>query len=217
MTRENVSLVASGRTDAGVHALRQIANFKTKTHIPLNGFLNGLNSLLPDDVSILNVEEVPLSFHARKHAKEKEYMYRLVLSPVRLPLLTKRAWILGSRLDLEAMKYASRGLLGCHDFSSFTASGASARTKVRELYVADIVEAECPEYSGFRQVKELRFFFRANGFLKYMVRNMVGFLCDVGLGRVQKDATKDILLKKDRNHPSPTAPPQGLYLIKVFY
>ncbi len=217
MTGEDVSLLASGRTDAGVHAIGQVANFKTKSIIPLDGFLKGLNSILPDDISILDVQEMNLTFHARKHAREKEYMYRLIVSPVRLPLISKRAWVSRLNIDIKAMRDASKYLLGVHDFSSFMASGTSVKSTIRHLTKIDIKEMDCPEYDGIKEIREIRFFFRANGFLKYMVRNMVGLLWQVGSGKMPHSNVKDIIDKKDRNHGAPTAPAQGLYLKEVFY
>ncbi len=217
MTGQKCSVISSGRTDAGVHALAQVANFRTDSNIPLQGFLKGLNSLLPEEIAILDIEEVAPEFHARKSALRKEYLYRIVVSKIRLPLLIKRAWIVNADcLDVAQMKEAASCLIGTHDFFSFMASGSSVKNTIRTIFSLDLNSLFCPEYPDLK-VPEIRMRIVANGFLRYMVRNITGLLIEVGLGKRAVDEVYEILKKKDRKYGARTAPAQGLYLMKVFY
>ncbi len=216
LTGEEPSLMASGRTDTGVHAIGQVANFFTSTAIPVQGFSKGLNSLLPADIAVLSAEEVAKDFHARKSAREKEYLYRIVFYEQRLPLLHDRAWVLRHRLDLEAMRLCAHHLVGCHDFSSFMASGSSVKTAQRTVSMIDIKRVVNQEYD-LLGLEEIRIRVRSNGFLRYMVRNLVGFLVETGLGKRQAAEAVLVLEKRDRRAAGPCAPAGGLYLYKVFY
>jgi len=216
MTGTEVNLIASGRTDAGVHAIGQVANFLTFTDIPATGFQKGLNSLLPTDIAVLFAEEVHADFHARKWAKEKEYLYRLVINGERLPLLHNRAWVLRQRPDIHEMRLCAKHLEGRHDFTSFMASGSSIKTAIRTVTLIEVEEGTNLDYASLG-LKEIRVKVRANGFLRYMVRNMVGFLVEAGLGKRSADDVPIVLEKRDRNAAGPCAPAAGLYLAKVFY
>ncbi len=214
MTGDPVSLIGSGRTDAGVHARAQVANFRTTASIPISGFLRGLNSLLPPDISVIRMEEVPLQFHARRDALEKEYRYTIAVAPVRLPLLAPTAWVLDRPLDLDAMSLAAAELVGTHDFAGFMASGSRVASTVRTVTRCRLVELESPMPEA-GQLLELRV--AANGFLRYMVRNMVGLLVEIGLGRRPPEAVEEVLASRQRSMAGPTAPPQGLCLWEVRY
>ena len=216
MTREKINLTGSGRTDAGVHAICQTANFLTCSNIPLNGFEKGLNSLLPPDIAVLSAKEVRSDFHARKSAKSKTYRYRLVASEKRLPLVQKRAWITRDNLDVESMRLAAGFLIGTHDFSSFMAAGSSVSTTVRRVNRLEIKSMACPEYSPFT-FEEIQIEIEANGFLRYMVRNITALLKEVGTGRIQPERVDTILKACDRSLVPPTAPACGLYLVRVNY
>ncbi len=216
MTRESINLIGSGRTDAGVHALCQTANFFTSSTIPLEGFKKGLNSLLPKDIAILSVSEVPQWFHSRKSACSKTYRYRMVTCATRLPLVHNRAWRINTSLNVEKMKRAAGLLIGEHDFSSFMASGTSIKSAIRTVTRLEVVKTSCPEYLPF-QVDEFQITISANGFLKYMVRNIAGLLKEMGTGRLAWHHTKQVLKARDRTKAPPTAPACGLYLVKVDY
>lgn len=215
MTGEAVALIGSGRTDAGVHAVAQVANFTTGSTIPVDGFLRGLNSLLPEDIAVTAAEEVPLSFHARRDALGKIYRYKIVVSQVPLPLHARGAWMVRQPLDLKAMREAARLVEGTHDFSAFMGSGSDVATTVRtvtECRVAQLQPSLCLGETAVLEVKVA-----ANGFLRYMVRNIVGLLVEIGEGRRPPSQAAEVLASRDRSRAGRTAPPQGLYLWRVLY
>jgi tRNA pseudouridine38-40 synthase len=208
LTGETLRLTGSGRTDTGVHALGQMANFATRSTMPLRAFLHGLNSFLPMDIAVLQAEEVPLPFHARYGALSKTYEYRILNRPVRSPLSRLQAWWLISSLDVAAMQQAATALIGEHDFFAFRAVGSRPGPTVRR--VEEAVWRSQPE--GW-----LTFTITANGFLRGMVRSLVGTLVKIGKGKYPPEHLGEILKKRDRRLVGPTAPPQGLFLVKVEY
>ncbi len=208
MTREKVTLIGSGRTDAGVHALHQVANFRTETHIAENDLLRGLNSLLPADIVVKEITAVAEDFHSLRNARRKVYAYQIFNSPTRSALRRNYSWFVYGALDLESMKEAALLLRGVHNFSSFCAAGHESKTYVREIYSCGF---EGPE-NGL-----VTFSIEANGFLKYMVRNIVGTLVEVGKGKRTPVEFRDIMEAQDRRKAGVTAPPQGLYLMDVTY
>jgi tRNA pseudouridine38-40 synthase len=208
ITGEAVRLIGSGRTDAGVHALGQVANFTTRSTVPLRAFLHGLNSFLPMDIVVLQAEEVPLTFHARYAALAKTYEYRILNRPVRSPLNHRHAWWLTSSLDATAMQQAATVLIGEHDFMAFRAAGSRPGHAVRR--VREAAWHSLPE--GW-----LTFTITANGFLRGMVRSLVGTLAEIGKGKYPPEYLGEVLEKRDRRLAGPTAPPQGLFLVKVEY
>jgi tRNA pseudouridine38-40 synthase len=208
MTRERVSLIASGRTDAGVHALNQVCNFITKTRIDPNALQRGLNALLPDDILIKKAEHVPLDFHAMYSAKGKTYEYRILNRKEPDVFLRSYAWHLAKDLDIEAMHKCISTLCGKHDFSSFRSSGSGNRNSVREMTRAEL---HGPDQGLLRLV------FEADGFLRHMVRNIVGTLVQVGHGKMGFDEFSAIFQSKDRRKAGVKAPPQGLFLMEVQY
>ncbi len=208
MTREPVRLIASGRTDAGVHALNQVCNFITKTKIDQGALQRGLNALLPDDILIKKAEYVPLDFQAMFSAKSKTYEYRILNRKEPDVFLRSYAWHLERGLEIEAMHKCISTLCGKHDFSSFRSSGSGNRNPVREMMRAEL---QGPD-QGL-----LRFDFEANGFLRHMVRNIVGTVVEVGQGKMGFDEFSEIFQSKDRRKAGIKAPPQGLFLIKVQY
>ncbi len=216
MTGEHVRIIGSGRTDAGVHALGQVANFYTHTEIPTEGLLKGLNSLLPGDIAILDVSEVSPGFHSIRDSVCKLYCYRILAADTRVPLWRDRAWVLNRPLDLGSMKEAILPLRGTHDFSSFRASGSSASTSVRTVYLCEI---ESVTGEIFPPSRGIHYTFRiaADGFLRYMVRNIVGLLVQIGLGIRSSGDMTEVLASRDRSAAGLTAPAHGLYLEQVFY
>ncbi len=208
ITGEKVHVIGSGRTDAGVHALAQVAHFKTESPIDLNSLQRALNSLLPKDVLIKRAEEVDRDFHAQKKARSKVYEYRILNQPLRSVFHRQYSWHIPQKLDEEAMSKAALFLIGEHDFSSFRSSGTPTKTPVRTVFRAEWKK----DRGGI-----LRFEIEANGFLKQMVRTIVGTLVEVGKGRISPEDFKEILHSKDRKRAGPTAPPHGLFLKEVKY
>ncbi|OGP75597.1 MAG: tRNA pseudouridine(38-40) synthase TruA, partial [Deltaproteobacteria bacterium RBG_13_58_19] len=194
LTQEQVSLIGSGRTDAGVHALGQVANFFTASALPLKAFLHGLNSLLPPDIAIREVQEAPPDFHARKSARHKTYEYRLLSRPIRSPLSRTYGWWLSGNLHLEAMQEAAASLLGEHDFSAFRASGGRVGNPRRKVLAASWRQGP----GGW-----LLFAITATGFLRGMVRSLVGTMVEMGQGKRPPTDLKELLLHGQRHLVGP--------------
>ena len=201
-----VSVSASGRTDAHVHAIGQTAHFDLNTKIEPNSLKRALNSMLPSDIYIKNVEIVKDDFHARYDVKSKEYIYVLNIGEYN-PIERNYIYQYNKKLNVNSMKEAIKNLIGTYDFTSFTKADDE-----RESYVRTIIEADISidkDYITFR--------FLGTGFLRYMVRNMVGFLIEVGEGKRTSECVIELLELKDRTKAGKTAPPEGLYLKEVFY
>ncbi len=202
-----VQTITAGRTDAGVHALAQVAHFETIHERPDHAWVMGANSHLPSGIAVLWARNVPETFHARFSALERRYRYVLFNGPVRPALLSgKVGWVHG-RLDLAAMAEASGHLLGEHDFSAFRAAECQAKSPVRELRSARVTPL------GDYVILD----FQANAFLHHQVRNMVGALVWVGLGRRPADWVADVLSSRDRSRAAATFAAEGLYLAGVQY
>jgi tRNA pseudouridine38-40 synthase len=208
LTGERPALIGSGRTDAGVHARGQVANFGTNSAIPLKAFHEGLNSLLPRDIAVLTAAEAPPAFHARKSATAKTYEYRILNRTSRSPLNHHYAWWISQPLNLAAMAEAALALPGEHDFSAFRASGSDNKNPVRRVLAADWSEAP----GGW-----LTFTISATGFLRGMVRSLVGTMVEIGRGKAPAARLAELLASGARQEAGPTAPPQGLYLVSVAY
>jgi tRNA pseudouridine38-40 synthase len=208
LTGEIIHLISSGRTDAGVHAIGQVAHFKTQHSMDCPTLRRALNSLLPADIMIREVEEVDQDFHARKDCKSKVYEYRVLNRNVRSVFLREYAWHISQPLDLGEMKKAAQRLIGEYDFSSFRSVGTPTRTAVR-----NVIRAE------WKRDREglLTFEIEANGFLKQMVRAIVGTLVEVGKKKITPEDFGQILESKDRTKAGPTAPAHGLFLKEVKY
>jgi tRNA pseudouridine38-40 synthase len=205
---QEVRLHGSGRTDAGVHALGQVAHFRTKAGLPLTAFREGLNSLLPRDIVILEAREAPADFHARYGAQAKTYEYLILNRPVRSPLHRQHCWWLAQPLDLDLMRTATTLILGEQDFAAFQASGSSVQTTTRTILTASW-EERAGGWKDFR--------ITANGFLRGMVRALVGTLVEVGWGKRPPEDLVRLLAARDRRLAGPSAPAAGLYLLEVRY
>lgn len=205
MHGQAVKIVASGRTDARVHAKGQVIHFDTHLSMPSDRFVKALNAMLPDDILIHSAEEVDSSFHARYGAKRKEYRYfiRSDIDPFRRHHVVTVTYT----LDAERMRQALRMLVGTHDFTSFSVTKAEVEDRVRTIYEAELVETD----------DELYFRFVGSGFLYNQVRIMVGTLLEVGRGKIEPVDISRMLAAKDRRSAGITAPPHGLYLWNVNY
>jgi tRNA pseudouridine38-40 synthase len=223
ITGEPVHLFGSGRTDAGVHALGQVAHLTTSCPIPASNLVKALNDVLTSEVRVLQAEDAPLSFHARYGAKSMLYRYRILQAAICSPFLWRHVWHYPYPLDRRRMAAAARAILGEHDFSSFAASAGSgdepgdsdagpiARSKsmVRRISSSRILWSE--------QRLILVYEVEGNGFLHHMVRNIVGTLAEVGRGALAVGDMNRILDARDRAAAGPTAPAQGLCLVRVSY
>ncbi|HLK89439.1 MAG TPA: tRNA pseudouridine(38-40) synthase TruA [Polyangia bacterium] len=207
MTGESVFMRAAGRTDAGVHADGQVVTFDLEVNIPPHGLLRGLNSVLPEDVALVDVALAPADFDARFSARGKVYRYTVWAHFVRSPLRAQRAWHVRQPLDLEAIRAAAAALVGEHDFRAFRASDCERRTTRRIVRRIDVD----------RQGAVLTIDVEATAFLKNMVRILVGTLIDVGRGRLEPAAVARMLQTGDRAAGGMTAPAQGLTLLRVIY
>ncbi|HBG15358.1 MAG TPA: tRNA pseudouridine(38-40) synthase TruA [Firmicutes bacterium] len=200
-------IIASGRTDSGVHAKGQVINFKTSSRIPLRRWPAAFNSCLPPDLVVWNAEEVAPDFHARYGAKAKTYQY--IVSRRRWPdiFLRRYSYHYPVVLEVAAIREAAATLVGLHDFKGFAAAGSSALTTTRHLYQVEIEE----------QGEELIFMLKGSGFLYKTVRNIVGTLLLIGEGKMAPVMIREILATGKREKAGPTAPPQGLTLLSVQY
>jgi tRNA pseudouridine38-40 synthase len=200
-------LTGAGRTDAGVHALGQVANFFADKEVDPHRVRRALNALTPDDITIKAVEIVPDEFDARRDGRSRVYEYHILNRPTASPFHLNRAWYLHKELDFVAMRAAMECLLGEHDFSSFRAAGCEAAHPIRTIY-----------RSFMEQRGELLVYtVEATAFLRHMVRNIVGTLVEVGRGLRTANTFSELLDARDRTQAGPTAPPHGLYLIQVRY
>lgn len=204
---DSIELAAAGRTDAGVHALGQVVNFFTDGTIPVQNVVRAGNRLLPDDIVLLQAEEAGRDFSALHSVKSKIYEYKVYQSAFANPFLARHYWHINKPLNLEAMQYALKFIEGEHDFSSFRSAGGNDTSPVRKIY-----EASCTKSGDIYTFK-----FWGSGFLYHMVRNIVGLVINIGLGRVDKDDMPKILAAKNRALAGKMAPANGLYLAKVYY
>jgi tRNA pseudouridine38-40 synthase len=217
ITREEVRIVSAGRTDAGVHALEQIAVFATSSSLKPTVFLKALNSMLPGDIRILDAEYVDRNFYPRYSAKSKRYFYLIENSGGRNPFLIRYSHYIQVRLDVESMQMAAASLIGRHDFSSFRGSGCGAKTTVREIFSLDVLQISDVDFLTMSfSGPFIKIAVEANAFLRYMVRNIVGTLVEVGRGKVRPEDVEGIMKKKDRQYAGPTVPAKGLFLERVF-
>jgi tRNA pseudouridine38-40 synthase len=208
MTGNSVAVTGSGRTDAGVHALNQTANFRCAASLAPEVFLKGLNSLLPEDIVITSCKIVPEKFHARYDVKSKVYHYRILNRTLPAAISRQYAWHIRRKLNLSAMQEALRCIVDSHDFKAFEGSGSPRVSTVRCIINADFEKTE----NDYLVLK-----IEGDGFLKFMVRNIVGTLVDVGFDKITPHDFKQILISKDRNLAGITAPAHGLFLMEVKY
>lgn len=208
ITKEKVDLMASGRTDRGVHALGQVANFKTNSDLPIEKMAIAINANLKKSIRILSAEEVSENFHSRLTCKKKTYRYIINNSKYGTAIYRNLETHIPMKLDVEKMKEAVKYFEGEHDFKAFKASGTSSKSSIRTIY-----KAEVKQMPDDRIYVELT----GNGFLYNMVRIITGTLVEVGLGKIEPKEIESIIKSKKRENAGKTLPPEGLYLLKVEY
>ena len=207
ITGEEVTLNASGRTDAKVHALGQVANFKTNSKIPIDKFAIAINTKLKRSIRIIKAEEVDERFHSRLTCKKKTYRYIINNSEYGTAIYRNLETNISNKLDEEKMNEASKYFIGEHDFKAFKASGTSSKSSVRTIYDAKVI----------RKDERIIIEITGNGFLYNMVRIISGTLVEVGEGKRKPEDIKEIIESKKRENAGKTLPPQGLYLVSVEY
>jgi len=219
ITGEKIRLIASGRTDAGVHAVAQVANFKTSKGISTEKLQKALNGLLPRDISITGAAEAPLAFHSRFDASSKVYRYLILNRSFPSALAGGRMFYYPYPLNVALMKKEAGFLLGRHDFSAFCASKGNKKCAVRTIKNIDVRTMAYLPLAGSRKSDRsvIAITVESDGFLYNMVRNIAGTLLEIGRGRFPDGSMKRILNSKDRDKAGPTLPAHGLYLVKVKY
>lgn len=207
MCEEKIELKGSGRTDAGVHAYGQVANFMTNSKMCLDDMMKYMNQYLPEDIAVISIEEVPERFHSRLNAREKTYRYRVLNS--RIPHVFERKFVycIPENLNLEAMNCAANKLIGTHDYKAFTSTKKGKKSTVRTI----------KEIKIERVGDEIIFWFRGDGFLYHMVRILTGTLLEVGLGKRKPEEMQSILESKERKNAGALVPALGLALMHVKY
>ncbi len=217
---QEVPVICAGRTDAGVHALGQVAAFRAAAgpHLPPDVLKKALNAMLPEDIRILEAADCPADFHPRHDAVKKTYFYLIAMTPYPPVFMRRYAWGIPWRLDLEAMREASAFITGKKDFSAFRASGCGSKTPVKEVFSIEITGMEEISFltAGLKG-EFIRITITADAFLRHMCRNIVGTLLLAGRGRIEPGALSRIIESGDRRLAGPTAPALGLFLERVYY
>jgi len=207
LTQKHITVYGAGRTDAKVHAFGQVAHFSSDKGFQTGDWVRALNALLPEDIVVSIAEQVDNSFHARYTAKNKQYRYIIHNGKQRSAFTHSRAWFISQALDLEQMSNASLGLTGTHLFTSFCAASSEVKNHLIDL----------KQISIKKKGDQITITLEAARFLQYMVRNLVGFLVEVGRRQRSADEVPAILAALDRRAAGLTAPPHGLFLVKVDY
>ena len=218
ITGEHSRILGASRTDAGVHALGQTASFRTRSGLDAKVIKKALNALLPRDIRVLDASEAEDSFHPRKDAIKKSYFYIISNQRKSSVFLARYSWLVVKQLDIGPMKEAAEVLIGSHDFSSFMGAGSDIKSPVREILSLSIERLESIDFMSVSlNGNFIKIRISSNGFLRHMVRNIVGTIAEIGRGRTHKDAMKEILDSHDRKRAGQTAPPNGLFLERIVY
>lgn len=218
ITGEQSRVIGASRTDAGVHALGQVAVFRTESRLDPETIKRALNALLPQDIRVLDASEVDDSFNPRDSAVKKSYFYIIANQRESSAFIYRYAWLVQQQLNLKSMIDAAQIHIGEHDFSSFRGTGSSTKNSVREVFSLSIERFEKLDFmTASLDGKFIKLRIEANGFLRHMVRNIVGTLVEMGRGRFTADRVKEILESRDRKLAGPTAPAIGLFLEKIMY
>jgi len=212
-----VAVAGAGRTDAGVHALGQVASFSLQRAIEPGTLVRALNARLPADVRALSADAVAEDFHARFRASRKTYRYRICTADVLNPFERHYAWHVPGTLDVDAMDTAARSLEGRHDFAAFAAAGATIRTTERTVMRSRVTRTKLTVESALRGGDLIAYEITGEGFLRHMVRAIAGTLVEIGRGRRPGEQMREVLSSRDRGRAGPTAPARGLFLVGVEY
>lgn len=216
LCRQPIEICGTSRTDAGVHAYGQAANFKGNYKIPVENIKKAVNGLLPEDIYIISAEKVEEDFHARFSAIGKTYEYKIISTKEKDIFSRNYHYNIYKELDIEPMRDAAAYFIGTHDFKSFMASGSSVIDTIRTIYALNIMEEKIDYVKGFKQ-RNINIEITGNGFLYNMVRIISGTLVDTGLGKMKPNQIANIIKAKDRRLSGHTAPPSGLYLKKIYF
>lgn len=218
VTGEKSGVLSASRTDAGVHALAQVATFRTGSKLDSETIKKALNAVLPQDIRILDSSLIDDSFNPRHDAVKKSYFYLIANQRISSAFLFRYTWIVPQALDLMAMEKASQAFIGRHDFSSFMGAGSDIKDAVREIYSINIERLEKIDFmtAGIKG-NFIKISVEADGFLRHMVRNIAGTLVEMGRGRMSYGKMQAILESLDRKQAGQTAPPNGLFLGKIYY
>jgi tRNA pseudouridine38-40 synthase len=217
---ERIRVTGASRTDAGVHAVEQVSSFKTRSTLETNVFKRALNGNLPEDIRIIEVTECREDFHPRYSARSKVYSYLITHSAYYSVFLKRYSWQVPFDLSkhVEAIREASGYIVGEHNFSSFRASGCASKNAIREIMSIEVSDRPSIDFMSFNlKVPVIKISIRANAFLRYMVRNIVGTLMEVGRGKISPPDMEAILRSRDRGSAGKTAPAKGLFLEKIYY
>jgi tRNA pseudouridine38-40 synthase len=218
ITGERTRITGAARTDAGVHALQQVASFSTGSLLEPHIFIKALNGNLPLDIRVIKADACENDFHPRYDAKDKTYSYIIYKTGAYSVFLEKHSWSMPYKLNCEAMREAAFYLIGEHDFSCFRASGCSSKHPVRTMHSIEIAELPSVEFIGFHfNVPVVKISITANAFLRHMARNIVGTLVETGRGKYPPSRIKEILQSTDRKLAGRTAPARGLFLEEIRY
>ncbi|WP_312814666.1 tRNA pseudouridine(38-40) synthase TruA [Sedimentibacter sp.] len=205
--KQKVNLTGSGRTDSGVHALGQVANFAADTNIPEEKIKIALNSILPNDIRIIDSVDVPIEFNSRFDAHDKTYMYQIYNNSVWSPFYSRYSCFVPVSMEFDKMVEAAKHLVGTHDFKGFMAAGSDVKTSIRTVYETELIKED----------QLIRFYINGNGFLYNMVRIIAGTLIDIGKGTKSINCIEEAIINRDRTLLGQTAPAQGLFLMSVNY
>jgi len=218
ITGEHSRVIGASRTDAGVHAFEQVATFRTESGLDATTIKRALNAVLPQDIRILDISVVDDSFHPREDAIKKSYFYIITNQRISSAFLFRYTWIVPQPLVLNTVKEASQRLIGRHDFASFMGTGSDVKDTVREICSLNIERLGSIDFMTSSLIGNfMKISIEANGFLKHMVRNIVGTLVEIGRGRISSEKMREILESHDRRVAGPTAPPNGLFLERIVY
>ncbi len=216
VTGEHSKVIGAARTDAGVHAIDQIASFSTHSRLEPGILLNAINANLPQDIRVVNAEEAVDGFHPRYSAQNKTYVYLITRSGSYSVFLHKYSWSMRYKLNFDAMESAAKHLIGKHDFSSFRASGCGANNPLREIMDIEMLNNDRLDFMNISfNTPVIMIRVTGNAFLRHMVRNIAGTLVSIGRNKISSDKILDILEAKDRQAAGPTAPASGLFLEKI--